>query len=386
MVLDTVRMEFDPIVIKALGARRVKEINQVVEGLQHLVESVPSTSTVVTHIPVALRAKTAEQANEELADRLERTDPGARWVFATFRREDGARIGKASQFISTPYAIGSDEWLTEFLFSDLHVRLSGWWLMQLWQAADLTFGAQEALNRWSLLSAAGCSRYLLEWAPVFIGEARDMMAEWDTFKRAGVRSLQSVEEFSLTFGQRLARLQFASQTSRSKDKSPEPSSGNINAHIEKLSNVDREHDVIGIYEQLRDATQADFGPNATYVNSSRKHSSGTLMVQEIAHNPLPYLAESGFVTIPPLALAVVDAVIIAGKVLLDRLAHIRWLIYDVGMTSEVAFHMRLGYYGQMEKPARNDRCPCGSGKKFKACSHRWGLEAKSPEEHEETGP
>jgi uncharacterized protein YecA (UPF0149 family) len=49
------------------------------------------------------------------------------------------------------------------------------------------------------------------------------------------------------------------------------------------------------------------------------------------------------------------------------------LVFDYGLTTGVAFAPLPAYYGHVShRPARNDLCPCGSGQKYKRCSHAWG--------------
>ena len=375
---DTVVMDFDPLVIRALGAQRAKKINEVIEGLQRLVEAAPPTSTVVLHLPVDLRAKTTVQAVEEFTARLERMDPSENWVYATARKPDNTHIGKASPFISSSDNLGSDEWFTHFLLSDLHTRLSGWWLTQLWRAVDLAGGAQTAISNWNILVAAACSRSLLEGAAAFALEAEAITDYWDVFKRAGTPTRSSAETFFETFNERIAKVMYASRLSAVKDKSPSFLSTNVLTYIKKLAKRTEDYDVMDVYEWLCDAVHPSFGSSTAYVIVNKRHNTGTHVIQEFAHQPLPELAKTGFAVTPTVAHAAADAVIVAGRLLLDGLAKVRWLIYDFGMTSEVAFNMRLDYYGRVSKPGRNERCPCGSGRKFKACVHRWGDPAERP--------
>jgi SEC-C motif len=371
-------MVFDPLVIGALGSQRAKKVNEASEGLQRLVEAAPQASTVVVHIPVDLRAKTALEAVEELAARLERMDPSENWVYETARKPDNTHIGKASPFISSSNTVGTDEWFTYFLLSDLHTRLSGWWLTQLWRAADLTAGALTAIADWNILVAAAWSRSLLEGAAAFMAETEAIADEWDVFKRAGTPTRRSAEIFFETFNEKVARLLYASRLSAVKDKSPSLLSTNVLTYIKKLARKTEDYDVIDIYEWLCDAVHPSFGSSTAYVVINKKHNTGTHVVQEFAHRPLPELAKTDFATTPTVAHAAADAIIIAGRLLLDYLAKARWLVYDFGMTSEVAFNMRLNYYGRVGIPGRNERCPCGSGRKFKACVHRWGDSAERP--------
>lgn len=57
--------------------------------------------------------------------------------------------------------------------------------------------------------------------------------------------------------------------------------------------------------------------------------------------------------------------------LLD-LARARWVVVDLGLTADLASSIELQATLAYKRPERNEQCPCGSGRKFKRCVHRWG--------------
>nr|WP_237558089.1 SEC-C metal-binding domain-containing protein [Streptomyces sp. SID5470] len=52
---------------------------------------------------------------------------------------------------------------------------------------------------------------------------------------------------------------------------------------------------------------------------------------------------------------------------------------DLGLTAEIHGLNRLSYAGDSDQPPqRSDACPCGSGRKYKRCVHRWGQPSTPP--------
>ncbi|MET9833698.1 SEC-C metal-binding domain-containing protein [Streptomyces sp. NPDC006385] len=51
---------------------------------------------------------------------------------------------------------------------------------------------------------------------------------------------------------------------------------------------------------------------------------------------------------------------------------------DIGLTAEVQGLNRLCCAGGGQPPQRNAPCPCGTGRKYKRCVHRWGQPGTPP--------
>ncbi|MET8925238.1 SEC-C metal-binding domain-containing protein [Streptomyces sp. NPDC004623] len=52
---------------------------------------------------------------------------------------------------------------------------------------------------------------------------------------------------------------------------------------------------------------------------------------------------------------------------------------DIGLTAELHGLNRLSYAGGSDRsPQRSDTWPCGSGRKYKRCVHRWGQPSTPP--------
>ncbi|GAA2580621.1 hypothetical protein GCM10010435_67420 [Winogradskya consettensis] len=330
------------------------------------------------HLPVPLRSQSPEAAAIELSRRIEARDPGRQWAFATFRTSDGRRIGKASPFLPAAFP-GSQEWFIRFSLADLHTRLAAWYLTSLWRAAELAGSVRGALDRWQVITAAAAARSLLEGAAAFTQEATTTLQEWDTFKRKGEPQLESLEEFAGDFSRRVAELQFSSRVGQGTQRPPTFLSRNVLTYIGKLAKAETAHDINDIYQWLCDAVHPSFGSSTTYLVTRGKHSTGTHFREVYARHPLGMLAATGFELTPTVAHAAADAVIAGGRVLMRDLRRVRWLVYDLAMTSETAFALKVASFGTFARPERNDRCPCGSGRKFKSCQHRWGSSGLPPE-------
>jgi hypothetical protein len=363
---------------RALGSDRVAKLRRVTAELLAFADSVPSTTEAAAHLAVPLRANSTEGATEELTRRIEAFDPGGEWALGTFRTADGRRVGKASPFLPAILP-GSTDWFIQFSLADLYSRLAAWFLTQVWRAGELASAARDSIERWQLLVAAAAARSLLEGAAAFTVEADSTITEWSNFKQAGEPTLDRLGQFTASFNRRITELQYASRIGQGTDRPPVIASKNVLTYISKLARAHGEHDIDDIYQWLCDAVHPSFGSWTTFTVTRGKHGTGTHIREVYARSTLAQLADSGFALTPTVAHKAADAVIASSQVLLPGLHRMQWLVHDLGFTSGTAFVLKLDAYGRRPRPQRNDRCPCGSGKKFKACSHRWGVAGMPPD-------
>lgn len=363
---------------KALGRDRAAQLAATVDELLSFADSVASSSQAVIHLPVPLRAISAEAAGNELARRIETRDPGKSWALATFVTSDGRRVGKASPFLEANLP-ASQDWFIRFSLADLHTRLASWFLVHTWRAAELASAARDSLTQWKLLVAAASARSLLEGVAAFTAEAQATIAEWDLFKQQGEPGLPALEDFRESFNRRVVELQYSTRIGQGTSRPPLFPSKNVVTYISKLAKVHRDYDLNDIYQWLCDAVHPSYGSATTFTVSRATHVTDTHVREIYARHPLEPLARTDFATVPTVAHAAADAVIAGGQILIRDLHRVRWLVHDFGFTTEAAFALKLDCYGCMPRPQRNDRCPCGSGRKFKACSHRWSAAGLPPD-------
>ena len=121
------------------------------------------------------------------------------------------------------------------------------------------------------------------------------------------------------------------------------------------------------YAWLADMSHPSAGSNMAFWD---RESSQTTYVHSYgaSRRPVPFVAETSD--------AVARGILIACGLLEIGGKRIRSLLDDMALTSELAFVCNDELLlGRTSRPSRNDPCPCGSGRKFKACGHDWGKPA-----------
>ena len=316
-----------------------------------------------------------EPAQDELVDRLRKSDPGAPWFYAIAVNQDGERIGYASDLFRAPTGIVAKD-VVAFSCFDAYTRLIVWRLSHLWRACDLGDVAHSSLAQWGVLPAAACARALLEGVAAFVVEGENLLEEWNQFKQLGEPALETVQTIRSSFVSVLAQAQFGSRVPELREKQPRLQRTNILTLMDKFSKRGGGR-VSEVYDWLCDAVHPSFGFGTAFVTTQGVHASGTLLAADIARRA--HIAPTRIDKIEPtIAYAVADAICVSIDELLVEMPRVRWLIDDFGLTTRAAFGSRIPGIGLTSEPGRNDLCPCGSGRKFKSCGHRWGEAADPP--------
>ncbi|AVH60868.1 hypothetical protein C4B68_39815 [Streptomyces dengpaensis] len=372
-------MSFEERVVRALGKQRADRVRAAARQLMTLADHDAQSTQAVVHINVPLHAHNAHEATTELANLLNAAAPDETWTFVTISHPDGTWTGKASPFMQDTSRLGSRDWIAHFALSDLHMRLAAWRLTQLWRAAELAEQTVESLGCWRLLVAAACSRSLLEGAAALTHETTLLHQAWDTFKQAGPPTTASLTQFSADLNNRLAKLQYASRVGQSSGRPPVLQSTNVMTYINKLAKNTTTVDVLDLYEWLCDAVHPSFGSATTYTVLRASDRPKTHAIEQYARHPLQPLAASGYAVQPTVAHAAADALVLAAEVVHNSLSLVKWTMDDIGLTAEIQSLNRLPYAGSSDQPPqRSDPCPCGSGRKYKRCVHRWGQPGTPP--------
>ncbi|MEV6982301.1 hypothetical protein AB0M95_13715 [Sphaerisporangium sp. NPDC051017] len=174
----------------------------------------------------------------------------------------------------------------QIIFLDLHCRLGAWWLTHVWRAQQLAESSSSALHIWQIITAAACSRSLLEGAAAFSAETDAMMAEWDELKQMGVPTSDSISRFAAPLEKRISRGQFGTRLAESVDVKPPLQSTNVMTYVNKLAKQRPNENIKEIYEWLCDAVHPSFGGMTVFVANQGAHFSETHNLVRIAKNPL----------------------------------------------------------------------------------------------------
>jgi hypothetical protein len=142
---------------------------------------------------------------------------------------------------------------------------------------------------------------------------------------------------------------------------------NILTYIKKVDRHCSDLHLADSYAWLADMSHPSAGSNMAFWD---RESSQTTYVHSYgaSRRPVPFVAETSD--------AVARGILIACGLLEIGGKRIRSLLDDMALTSELAFVCNDELLlGRTSRPSRNDPCPCGSGRKFKACGHDWGKPA-----------
>lgn len=368
-------MAFNELVVRALGEDRVRRMTEGTQKLVDKAEAAPRCTDSFVHLTIPLSAKDPDAADRELGELLARSDPNADWSYFTLRDADGRGFARASPFLRQTAQPGSTEWLITFTFSDLYVRLGAWWLTQLWRGAELATGARDGLEQWHVLVVAACGRSLLEGAAYLDAEVSKLIEMWDAFKRSGVPTADTLDDFARELNERVTTLQYASRVGQGTEQPPQVPSTNVMTYLDKLAKRATDFDVIETYQWLCDAVHPSFGSSTTYCVVRLRDSARSHLLERHARHPLDDRASNPQAFTPTVAQRAADAIILATDLLDQDLVRVRWVLDDVGLTTQIADSLPLKLLDfplAHQHPERNSACPCGSGRKFKHCVHRWG--------------
>lgn len=370
---------FSPAVVTMLGLSRAMRLEERIARLYGEMERVPDRASSITHLPIALKSTDPASAAEELNQQLLALDPKGSFFTATGERENGTRLGYASDLFQASRTATPND-LIRFLMFDLYTRVRSWWILHVWRAGDLANAAGEALSEWEILPAAACARALLEGVAAFVIEGEQLFSEWSRFKAVGLPTWASIVAFRGQLADRLLRIEYGSRVGERSGNPASPlKSLNVMTVLEKFAKrVGDEVEFWTMYEWLCDAVHPSFGFGTAFVATRGRHPSGITLAVDFARRT--HLANTNLAKIDAtVAFAAADAIVLSVDELLTELSRARWLVADIGLTSGAMFSSNDFSVGTTKTPERNGRCPCGSGRKFKACTHQWGTPADPPE-------
>jgi hypothetical protein len=136
----------------------------------------------------------------------------------------------------------------------------------------------------------------------------------------------------------------------------------------------RRHDAMDTYEWLCDAVHPSYGSATAYRALGLGDNGRTHVLDRYERRPLDILVATpqGMRLQPTIAQKAAEAATFASDLLYQDLGRARWVVEDIGLTVDVKSSIRLQATLAHTRPERNQACPCGSGRKFKKCVHRWG--------------
>jgi SEC-C motif len=202
---------------------------------------------------------------------------------------------------------------------------------------------------------------------------------------AGIPSLRQMETWSQSLREhsfraaaagagKLVQAQFGTRVGEKTSDSRRIKRTNVLTFVEKLAR--RDPRLTEIYEWLCDAVHPSFGFGTVFVVNQGRHKTGATFAADLARITA---GRTTTIVKPTVALAVTDGTSIVVDLLREVLPRLRWMAYDLAVAAGVPSPGNALWFGDMrEPPGRNQRCPCGSGRKFKLCGHAWAENVGPP--------
>jgi hypothetical protein len=230
---------------------------------------------------------------------------------------------------------------------------------RLLQLIELSAGALDNLEHSSLQLSAVAARALFEIAAVSNNVHSTLSNAWCQVHGSpdDVRAIVSDPKTAMWQALWTARVGTRQQEAVS---SGWPSARNIQTHLDHFGgdNQDFQATVKEVYASLCEATHPNVESQAVFWRLAPRDAGGRSRIR---------FEPSGSQS--PVKLAIVDAVRIAYRVILNYCRDLWWVVAEVASTSDLARHRDISGLGIPQPGGRNDFCCCGSGLKTKVCTH-----------------
>jgi hypothetical protein len=270
-----------------------------------------------------------------------------------------------------------------FPFVEVHSRLGVWWLTTAWRALQFTVATWDQADKHAVLPTAACARALMETAAASWHDAHRLRDCWNDAKSiepamgtggvwAAWRPLVSLLweiQYGAKFDDRVPDL---------KRTWGRVQRVNVLSQLDKLAKVTSGCSLTEAYQWLCNTVHPSVGGTLAFSSPGMGHRTDTHHLNWFAPFPTSIVEpshggrESAERTVH---MAIVEGATAAVSIVLETLDASLHVVDDVCLTTDVGRVSGFDNWRRLERPARNERCPCRSGKKGKSCIHRWAMPA-----------
>lgn len=352
---------------------------QADEALHNLLDEVQADHRA--HVTMVTIAKNSYASYQDLGARLAaaRLAPGTQWSYLTGRDPDGNLIAMALPV--SQLATASDA--VQFPSVMAHTWLVAWWLCTAWRVRELARAARTLMLSAERISAAAVARPLLETTASFWVDGARIHGAWATAKMANKKPpdrqgfdvwtpLIEIGRAALYGG----RFKPTREEERYLKRAP---------YRQVMDDLDELVGALGpsgpdlssAYQWLCNTVHPSMGNLRVFQAPDLMHSTGTYVLTPLGAMPLQIEGPDGVARETTVEEAVTHALEVSLQVLTMCLDSSLRAIDDLGLTTHAGEITAWNYWRALKRPDRNASCPCRSGRKAKACIHRWG-EAPPP--------
>jgi hypothetical protein len=259
-------------------------------------------------------------------------------------------------------------------FIDTHSRLIAWWLTTFWRSLDLAQSTWELTDAHRVISAAACSRALLETSAAFWCEAKELADIWREIKLRGIHTesaLQDWRELNNWVWQTTYGAKFNSRAPDLAKQWANLPRTNVLTYIDKLAKSFSNMDLQTQYQWLCNTVHPSCGGTFAMSTPLVSHVSETHAFAWFAPFPTYTESQAGQTSERRVQEAIATSAIVAVRVLAQTLDDSLRIIDDLGLTTGVPKMATFHYWRQLQVATKRQRCPCRSGLTFEKCNHRW---------------
>jgi hypothetical protein len=259
-------------------------------------------------------------------------------------------------------------------FIEIHSRLVAWWLTTTWRSLDLAQSTWELTDADRVISAAACSRALLETAAAFWCAAKEMSEIWNAIKLNGLTrdsGLRGWHELNSWIWRTTYGAKFDSRSPDLEKAWKKLSSTNVVTYIDKLAKAVPKIDLQTKYQWLCNTVHPSCGGTFAMSTPLATHASGAHAFAWFAPFPIHMESRGGHVAERTVHEAIATLSIVAVRVIVQTLDDSLCIIDDLGLTTGAAKLATFAYWRQLQVATRKQRCPCRSGLTFEKCRHHW---------------
>jgi hypothetical protein len=260
-------------------------------------------------------------------------------------------------------------------FIETHSRLIAWWLMTLWRSSDLVESAWELGNAGRFISAAACSRALLETAAALWCDARDLAQLWCEKKLRGISmktAWQDRYDLNNWIWHTVYGAKFDSRAPNLAKGWANLSRTNVLGHVEKLAKSLPTLDLQTHYQWLCNTVHPSCGGTFAMSSPLVSHVSDTHAFAWYAPFLTHLRTRGEQVSERHIQEAIVVTAIAAARIVVQSLDDSLRIIDDIGLTTGAPKMATFNYWRRLQVTTRKQLCPCRSGLTFEKCHHRWG--------------
>jgi hypothetical protein len=263
-----------------------------------------------------------------------------------------------------------------FLWVPVHSGLVAWWLLTSWRVRQLTDASIELLRSGQVIAAAACARSLLETAAAARYDTRRLMDYWSECRRFAPTLGRPVPTTAYrALHDYLLEMMFGGKF---KGDLPDDWAALFEAPFSRvnvqtcLDHLARDlPDTRHWYDSLCNAVHPSVASTVVFMDRVEDPAWGETRVWFNAAGLGRSISGAGegstvraIISSSAAALEVATEALDAGLRQID----------DICLTTRIGDYRTASHWRCVQRPSRNDSCPCRSGRKAKHCSHEWGTD------------